>query len=384
MVMPAGFGIPTRREFMGTGVRLAAGACFGCSLWPGRCAFAGTPPLPKFEREVDFYERLPGRRIQCFVCPLLCKLEDGQTCFCRTRTNHGGRLLTHAYNNPCILRLDPIEKLPLNHFRPGTRTLSIGFGGCNLRCLYCQNWEHSQSKPDEVKTIELTPKQAVEAARNKGVDTIAFTYTEPVVFMEYAKDLAQLAREEGLRVVVATAAFAEPEPLLDFAQYVDAFVVALKGFTEDFYKVVCGSRLAPVLTAIEALHKRSKSWLELITLIVPTYNDHLPTLEQMFGWIRSHLGCDVPLHLARFVPQYRLTNLPQTPVQILDAAREAAMDRGLRYVYTSNIAPHEGNHTYCPKCGALLIERLGLKLIGNKLHGDRCPACRRQVPGVWS
>jgi pyruvate formate lyase activating enzyme len=347
-------------------------------------ARADSPRMPKHVREVDFYQQLPDKKIQCFVCPLDCVLEDGQTCFCRTRTNHGGRLLTHAYSNPCILRVDPIEKLPLYHFRPGTRTMSIGLGGCNLRCLYCQNWEQSQARPDELETTELTPRQAVDSAQKQGINTIAFTYTEPVVFMEYARDVAKLAKQREMSVVVATAGFARTEALLDFAQYVDAFVVALKGFTEEFYNVVAGSKLQPVLEAIETIDRKTDCWLELTTLIVPTYNDDLPTLTRMFGWIRSHLGVHVPIHLARFVPKYRLANLPQTPVQTLDAARAAAAKRGLRFVYTSNVAPHPGNHTYCPRCDALLVERIGLKLVSNDVGRGLCPNCRSRLQGVWA
>lgn len=370
-----------RREFLAAVGRCAGAACLGCA--PGAFsapAFGGTP---RFTRQVDHYTQLSGNRIQCFVCPLHCVLEDGETCFCRTRTNVGGKLLTRAYDNPCVLRVDPIEKLPLNHFCPGTKALTLGTGGCNVRCLYCQNWQQSQRKPDELKTFELTARDAVAAARKKRLDTIAFGYTEPVAFLEYAKDIAILAKRARLKVVVATAAFVEPDPLLELAQYVDAFVITLKGFDEEFYHRALGIELEPVLTAIEAIKKRSKCWLELVNLIVPTYNDDPEKIRAMVAWINEHLGDEVPVHFGRFVPKYRLTNLPRTPVQTLEAACEAGRQAGLRYVYTSNIAPHEGSNTVCAHCGTTVIQRLGFKVLSNGLKRGVCSKCRKKLPGVW-
>lgn len=372
-----------RRAFLSRLGRQAGGACLACGInaaFPDRCSGG---PGPALTREVDFYERLPGRKIQCFVCPLHCTLSDGETCFCRTRTNVGGRLFTRAYNNPCILDVDPIEKLPLNHFRPGSKALTIGVGGCNVRCLYCQNWQESQRLPDELKTFKVTAGQVVAAARKKRLDTIAFSYTEPVAFLEYARDIAVAAKRAGLKVVVATAAHVDPAPLLDFARYVDAFAVSLKGFDEDFYHRALGIALAPVLTAIETIKAKTDCWLELINLVVPTYNDDLEQIKQMSEWIHRQLGDDVPLHFARFVPMYRLTNLPRTSVQTLEAARAVAQQVGLRHVYTSNVAPHEGTNTFCDNCGQALIQRLGFKILENNLNRGKCPRCRRRPPGVW-
>jgi pyruvate formate lyase activating enzyme len=371
-----------RRDFLLSAGRCAGTACLACMLDPlaGR-AYAGEPP--KWVREIDFYNQLPEQKIQCFVCPLHCILKDGETCFCRTRTNVGGKLFTRAYNNPCLLQIDPIEKLPLNHFRPGSKTLTIGVGGCNVRCIYCQNWEQSQKMPDELKTFDLTPADAVAYAQKKKIDTIAFSYTEPVAFLEYAKDVAVAAKKARLRVVVATAAFVEPDPLVKFAKHVDAFVVSLKGFDEDFYRHVCGIKLAPVLRAIDALKKQTACWLELLNLVVPSYNDDLDKIRAMVAWIHEHVGDDVPLHFARFVPMYKLANLPRTPVQTLEAACDAARAAGLRYVYTSNIAPHDANNTFCASCQQPVIQRLGFKILENKLNSGGCPKCRHKLPGVW-
>ena len=373
-----------RRAFLSTLGRCAGGACFtyGVGGALGNYSFGDTPL--EFTREIDFYDQLPGRKIQCFVCPLHCVLLDGQTCFCRTRTNVGGKLFTRAYDNPCLIEVDPIEKLPLNHFRPASKALTIGVGGCNLRCIYCQNWHESQKRPEELKTYELTAHQVVAAARKKKLDTIAFGYTEPVAFLEYAKDIAMASKKANLKVVVATAAYIDPEPLLDFAQYVDAFVISLKGFSEDFYHRAMGVTLAPVLTAIETLKTKTKCWIELVNLIVPTYNDDLTQIRRMAEWVYTRLGDDVPLHFSRFVPMYRLTNLPRTPVQTLEAARAAARQVGLRHVYTSNVAPHEGTNTFCPRCGTPVIQRLGFKILDNSLKRGTCPKCRNKLPGVWT
>jgi len=382
-----------RRELLSSAAGWAAGACgLGCGwglVWPSKAQAARGAEAPgvgadKPRREIDFYTQLADKRIQCFVCPLHCKLNDGETCFCRTRTNYGGRLFTDAYENPCIIATDPIEKLPLNHYLPGSKTLTIACGGCNLRCLYCQNWQQSQVRPKELKMFRLTPAEAVEGAASQGIRSIAFGYTEPVVFLEYAKDIAKLAKQRGLRVVVATAAFVDPEPLLDFAQQVDAFVVALKAFDEDLYHRTTGVRLEPVKTALETIKTKTKCWLEIVNLVVPTYNDGPKMIAGMSAWIAQRLGRDVPVHFARFVPMYRLEDLPRTSVQTLEQAVAVARRAGLRYVYTSNIAPHKDNDTCCPNCHAVIIKRLGFKVLEDRAGKGACPQCRRALPGVWA
>ncbi len=371
-----------RRQFLSLMGRCAGGACLMRGTEPLVARADGDGPVT-FTRQVEYYERLAEKKVQCFVCPLNCILADGQTCPCRTRTNVGGTLYTRAYNNPCILRVDPIEKMPLHHFRPGSKTLTVAIGGCNLRCLYCQNWEQSQKMPDELKNFSLTAEEAVAEAKKKGLDTIAFNYTETVAFLEYAKDIAQAAKKAKLHVVVGTSAFVEPKPLLDFAKHVDAFVITLKGFDEDFYHDVCGVSLEPVLESIKTIKKQTKCWLELINVVVPTYNDEPAKIKAMSRWIRQNLGGNVPLHFARFVPMYKLANLPQTPVPTLEAACETARKAGLRFVYTSNVSPHPGNNTICPDCRRPMVQRLGFKILENNLKTGNCPKCRKRLPGVW-
>jgi pyruvate formate lyase activating enzyme len=332
---------------------------------------------------VDYAQPLDNRRAQCFVCPLNCILEDGQTCFCNTRKNHGGIFRSHAFANPCILRTDPIEKLPLNHFLPGTRTLSIAVGGCNMRCLYCQNWQQSQVRPESLKTYPLPPDRAAGGAVEGALPTIALTYTEPVAFLEYATRIAEHAHRHGVKIAAATGAYINPKPMLDFGRQVDALCCALKGFDETFYREVIGSHLKPVLEAIVAARK-SGTWLEITTLIVPTLNDDLKQIRDLAKWVKGNLGADTPLHFARFVPEYKLKNIPRTPVQTLSRAREEALEVGLKFVYTTNVAPHEGSGTYCPGCGRILVRRLGFRVLEDKLRDGRCYRCKRKLPGVWS
>lgn len=375
-----GMDVIDRREFMARVGRFGTGACLACA---GGQVWAAAPRA-ELQREVDFYEGLSGNRVRCGVCPRRCIRSEGETGFCRTRINLGGRWFTRIHGNPCVLRIDSIEKMPLNHFRPGSQTMTIGSGGCNLHCLYCQNWEQALSPLEELQTFDLSPSEAVEAAGKRGIDTIAFNYTGLIAALEYAKDVARAARRAELKVVAATGAYVEPEPLLDLAQYVDAFVISLKGYTEDFYRQVVAGALEPVLEAIKAVKNQTDCWLELVNLVVPTYNDDLRGIRRMCGWIRREVGVTTPVHFARFVPMYRLTNLPRTPVQTLERACEIARQVGLRHVYTSNIAPHEGSNTYCDKCGSAVIQRLGFRVLENKLVDGRCPKCHRRLPGVWA
>ncbi len=372
---------PGRRGLLGLGLSSAALALLGPA---GRAlaAFEGRAGGP-IEVDPRFWKRLPGQKTQCFICPLDCVLEAGQTCFCRTRTNHDGELRCHAYGNPCTLSVDAIEKLPLNHFLPGEQTLSIAFGGCNLRCLYCQNWAQSQSKPDDLKTFDYPPERALEAVVKKQIGTIAYTYTEPVVFFEYVRDLSELARQRGVRNVCATAAFIEVEPVKELCRTIDAFCVALKGFSDKFYDKVCGSQLKPILRAIEAI-RAAGPWLEIVNLVLPSYNDSQAEIKKLCHWVRLELGVRTPLHFARFTPEYRMRDLPPTPVKTLEQCREIARDEGLEHVYILNVSPHDANQTYCPRCGKVLIKRLGFDVLENQVQKGACPFCSSALPGVWA
>jgi pyruvate formate lyase activating enzyme len=326
---------------------------------------------------------LEDGKVQCLVCPMNCILDPGEVCFCRTRMNLGGKLVNNAYGNPCVVRVDPVEKTPLNHFMPGAKALAIATGGCNLRCLYCQNWRESQSEPKDLKNVDLPAGKAVAGAMEQDLRLLCFSYTEPVVYSEYVLDVATRGREEGVRSIMATAAYIEPGPMKELCGAVSGFALALKGFSPDFYRRVCGQKLSPVLKAIETV-RASGAWMEITTLVVPTLNDDMALVKEQCRWHRKALGPDVPLHFARFVPEFKLAELPRTPVATLEDCRKIALDEGIRFVYLSNVAPHEGNRTLCPKCGKVLVDRVGFRILTSVLEGGACPGCRTKVPGVWA
>ncbi len=349
-------------------------------------------------REVEFYEKLANKEILCHVCPFDCHLYDQEMCRCRTRTNIGGKLMTPAWNNPCIIRRDPVEKLPLNHFLPGEEQVSLAVGGCMLRCLYCQNWQQSQTRPQDLKNFDCTSEDAVGGVLKQNAEgaekrcrTIGFTYTEPIAWLEYAKAVGMHAKSRDVKVVMATSMFFREKAVRDACKYVTAFAAALKGWGDLFYNKVIGTRdpkeskgdFKSVLRALEVV-KEEGVWMEITNLVVPTYNDDMSAVKEMCAWIVKNLGTGVPLHFGRFVPEFKLKNLPRTPVATLDEARQTALDAGIKYVYTSNIAPHTGNNTYCPRCGTKIISRLGFKILMNDLKDGACPKCGEKVPGIWS
>jgi pyruvate formate lyase activating enzyme len=369
----------TRREFLGRCAWQSAAVAGGAWLLSSQAQAQGYDS----KREVKHYEKLADKKIQCHVCPLHCTLKDAETCFCRTRTNHAGTLYNHAYASPCVINVDPIEKTPLLHFQPGIKTLAFGCAGCNLRCLYCQNWQIAQEQPVNTKNFKLTAEDAVEQLRQKDIPAVAFTYTEPVSYLEYAIEVAAAVHKAGKKAVMASGAFVEEVPLKEACAELDGMVLALKGFTEDFYLKVCGVKLAPVLKAIEVA-KKSGKWLELTTLVIPTYNDDLKKIKEMVQWVVKNLGTDVPLHFGRFTPEYKMRRVPQTPVNTLEECRNIALAEGVKFAYISNVAPHDGNHTYCPKCKHVVIRRAGFRLLENNLKNGACPSCSTKIPGVWA
>lgn len=371
----------TRREFLRfaaeTGLGLAGVSFLLEVLGPDfvEAAIYRRKPVP-------FQRRLSRGRVQCLVCPFYCVLKPGEISQCLTKQNINGRLMTHSWDNPSIISVDPIEKMPLNHFLPGYKTLTLAIGGCNLHCLYCQNWQESQRSPAKQHTVELPKRKALSAMEKEKLKVVAFNYTEPVVFAEWIETIAKAARRKGYRTVLATAAYINPKPLKRLIDVADGFVVTLKGFTEEFYRRVTGATLKPVLNAISQI-KKSNKHLELVNLIVPTYNDKEEDIRRMAKWIRDNLGDETVLMFARFVPAYRLRNLPQTPKKTLEKAVKIAGEEGLKFVYIVNLAPHPANDTYCPNCKTPLIKRVGLRILENKIKDGKCPKCGRVIPGVW-
>jgi pyruvate formate lyase activating enzyme len=323
-----------------------------------------------------------GAYVQCSLCPHRCVIADGKRGICRVRENRGGRLCSVAYGNPCAVHVDPIEKKPFFHFLPTAAAFSIATAGCPLRCLYCQNWNISQATPEETDNANLPPESVVGYAQQAGAPVIAYTYSEPTAFYEYMLACARLGRAAGLRSVVISAGFIEEEPLRALCREVDAIKIDLKGYDAEFYRKVCGAELAPVLRSIETVYKAGVH-LEIVNLVVPGLNDDLDQLRRLAGWIADELSPDVPLHFSRFQPQYRLTNLPPTPIETLDQARQIAGEEGMRFVYVGNVPGHPGNSTYCPVCRRAIIVREGFSVTEHHLAAGHCAFCGAAIPGVW-
>ena len=322
--------------------------------------------------------------VQCKLCPFLCFLPEGARGICRVRMNVGGRLKTLVYAQPVSVHIDPIEKKPVYHMLPGSRVFSIATVGCNLKCSFCQNWEISQCYPEEAENPRkiLTPEEVVAAAVENNCDSIAYTYSEPIVFYEYVIDTAKLAKAKGLKNVLVSAGYINPEPLKKLAPYFDVIKIDLKGFNKQFYRKVVGGDLEYVLAALKELKKQG-IMTEIVNLVVPTLNDDMAEIARMCGWIYDNMGPDTPLFFSRFTPQYKLGNLPSTPIETLDKAREIALKSGLRYVYIGNVPGHPGENTYCPNCGRILIQRYGYAVGENNIRNGKCIFCGEKIPGIW-
>jgi len=328
---------------------------------------------------------LDDGRAQCDVCPRRCRLHEGQRglCFVRGRDRNGIELYTYGRSSGfCV---DPIEKKPLNHFLPGSAVLSFGTAGCNLACKFCQNWDMSKSREMDTLADAASPEELALTASRLGCDSVAFTYNDPTVFMEYAIDVADACRTKGVRTVAVTAGYICPEPRREFFAAMDAANVDLKAFTERFYRKICGAELAPVLETLEYVKRETQTWLEITTLLIPGENDSDAELDAMTQWIASRLGPDVPLHFSAFHPDWKMSDYPRTPPQTLARARGIAMRNGLHYVYTGNVHDRAGGSTWCHDCGALLIERDWYELGRWGLTPDGCCAdCGARIPGVFA
>ncbi len=321
-------------------------------------------------------------RVKCFLCPRECELKNNERGDCRSRLNIDGKLKSLVYGKPCAVHVDPIEKKPLYHYLPGTKSFSIATAGCNLHCMYCQNWEISQREPENTRKMDLLPEEVVRQAMETDCKTIAYTYSEPVIFFEYAADTGRLAHKNGLLNVWVTAAYINPEPLKEAVSFIDAANIDLKGITDKFYASVCKGTLDPVLNAIKTM-KQKGVWVELTNLVVPTYNDTKEDFSKLCDWILKNVGNEVPLHFSRFWPMYQLKNLPPTPEEVLMGAREVAMSKGMHYVYVGNVPGHEGNNTYCPVCKKIVIARRGYMILEYNIVGGKCKFCSHSIAGKW-
>jgi len=333
---------------------------------------------------VDYWHRLDDGRIQCDMCPRFCKLRDGQQGLCFVRARQGDRMVLTTYGRSSGYCVDPIEKKPLNHFLPGTAVLSFGTAGCNLACKFCQNWDMSKARQMDVLADEASPETIARAAKALGCHSVAYTYNDPVIFMEYAVDVADACHEVGVRSVAVTAGYITEQPREVLYAHMDAANVDLKGFTEEFYYRLTGGHLQPVLDTLIYLKHHTQVWVELTTLLIPGHNDSEQELDQMTRWVVERLGPDVPMHFTAFHPDWKMTDTPPTPPATLSRARRIAIDNGVRYAYTGNVHDSRGGSTYCHHCGALLIERDWYVLGQWNLTAEgRCKACGTPCAGVF-
>ena len=407
----------SRRDFLlrtcaGCGALLAGSAVLsGLRRWPAflpRPALAAGDPLAGLVRDAPRARYwvstaaadcaachapgslAPGARpahrhalVRCQLCARNCTLAEGERGMCRARIHADGELKSLVYGRPMAIHVDPIEKKPFFHFLPGATAYSLATSGCPLRCRFCQNWEISQARPEDYAQAQVPPADLARAAVAQDAPVIAFTYNEPTVFTEYLTDVARAGKPLGRRSVLVSCGYMNEAPLAEMCGVLDAIKVDLKGFSESFYRDVCGAELKPVLRSIRQVAK-SGVHLEIVNLVVPTLNDSPRMLTELAKWVVGEAGPDVPVHFTRFHPDYQLTNLAGTPVATLERAREIGMQQGLRFAYVGNVPGHPGNNTYCPKCGRAVIERDGLFVTGNHLKRGCCGYCGRAIPGVWS
>jgi pyruvate formate lyase activating enzyme len=331
-----------------------------------------------------YWHVLDDGRIQCDLCPRACKLREGQRGVCFVRARLDDAVVLTSYGRSSGFCVDPVEKKPLNHFLPGSSVLSFGTAGCNLACRFCQNWDISKSKEIDTLADGASPEALAAAARRLGCQSVAFTYNDPVIFHEYAIDVADACRAAGVKAVAVTAGYVCPEPRAEFYAHMDAANVDLKGFTEEFYRHTCGGHLGAVLDTLRYLRQETSVWFEITTLLIPGLNDSDAELDRLTGWVMAELGPDVPLHFTAFHPDFKLLDRPPTPPATLTRARRIGLANGLQYVYTGNVHDTEGSSTYCPGCGVQVVERDWYRLGDYRLSDDgHCRGCGTQLAGVF-
>jgi pyruvate formate lyase activating enzyme len=336
----------------------------------------------RFTVEAKFYQKLQNLKIKCKLCPRECVVGDRERGYCGVRENHGGTYYSIVHSRVCAAHVDPIEKKPLFHYLPGTVAFSLATAGCNVNCKFCQNWDISQARPEQIPADYAPPQRVVDLARHYDCPTIAFTYSEPVVFSEYLMDVADAAHEAGVRSIVVSNGYMQEESLKTAYGKMDAVKIDLKAFTESYYAKVVTGQLKPVLESLVTLRKIGK-WTEIVYLVVPTLNDSDSEFRGLAQWIKTNLGVDVPLHFTQFHPEYLLKNLPITPVPTLERAKAIADAEGLHYVYIGNVPGHPAQNTYCPQCRRLLVERVGFTASQMLILKDSCPYCKHPIPGIW-
>jgi len=364
----------SRRRFIAGAGMAAAGSALGT--------------VPKvdlhapFAREALHWHAVGPKTIECELCPVHCETEPGERGECGVRENRDGKYVTLVYGRPVSMNNDPIEKKPLFHVYPGSRSFSIATVGCNIHCTFCQNWDISQKRPEEIPTRYVAPETIAQLARQHRCRTVAYTYSEPTIFFEYMLDCAKAVKDAGVGNVVVSNGYIEATPLKQLAPYLTAMKVDLKSFSQAFYSKHCEGELEPVLNTLRLLIELGV-WLEIVVLVIPTLNDDMDEIKRMAAWIARELGPDVPLFFTRFHPAYKIRHLPRTPTKTIQLAGATARAEGLNFVYAGNMPGTRGENTYCPACKTPLVERYGHVVRSQQMESNACPKCERTIPGVW-
>ncbi len=374
---------PSRREFLHQALYAGCGLACGILLPErGKAQDLFPADTQPYVIEARYYEKLDHKKIKCKLCPRECVIDDRERGYCGVRENREGIYYSLVYARPCAVNADPIEKKPLFHFFPGSRAFSIATAGCNVNCKFCQNWEISQVRPEEVRSIHMPPEKVARSAKNYDCLSIAYTYSEPTIFFEYMEDTAIAGNKLDLKNVVITAGYITKEPLIRLCQIVDAIKVDLKAFSETYYQNYVNGELKPVLDSLIAMRKQN-IWIEIVYLVVPGLNDSDSEFFGLIKWILENLGKDIPIHFTRFHPQYLLKNLPPTPIKTLERAKEIADAAGLNYVYIGNVPGHPAENTRCPACGKTVVKRTGFIVRENNIIKDKCRFCSATIAGKW-
>ena len=369
----------TKRDFL----RLSSvGLCGLCLQGIPFSLLAGNEKkLWKWSKEASFYHS-KDKIVYCELCPHECILSPGERGFCRNKINVDGKYYTVGYGNPCTARIDPIEQKPLYHFLPSTRAYSIAVAGCNFRCLNCQNWTISQVQPEETNNLDMFPEVVVKNSLVNKCESIAYTYSEPNSFYDYMYDTAKLASSKGIKNLYISNGYINDKPLRRLAKYINAANINLKTFKNEIYKKLNGGTLAPILNTLKVL-KEEGVWLEITNLVIPTWTDDFNMIKEMCNWLVANKLDNCPLHFLKFIPLYKLTHLPITPVSTLEKARKIALDAGMKYVYLGNVPGHEGENTFCPECKKQIIKRKGFYILENNIKNGKCKFCGEKIAGVW-
>ena len=368
-----------KRDFIKKCLALSA----GITAMPPHVILNGMPDGEQSGRRIAMFQEETPRGVMCLICPNECVLKEGEVSQCNNRIVRNSKLYTMAFGNPCSVNIDPMEKKPLYHFLPGSRAYSIATAGCNLACLNCQNWTISQTRPDRTRNYDLMPERVVEEALKNNCRSIAYTYSEPVSFYEYVYETSLLARKAGVKNVLKSNGYVNPEPLRKLCTVADAANIDLKSFRESTYLKLSGGKLQLVLEALK-IYRDSGVWLEITNLIIPSWTDKPEEIAAMCKWLGENGFKDTPIHFSRFYPVYKLEQLPPTPVELLKNAAKIAAGEGLRYVYTGNVPGNELADTFCPECGSMLISREGYRIVFNNITKGKCNKCGKEIRGVWT